>query len=374
DPIDKVKAFYDKSIGAMRPLQGEDGKHGFQVYAERAWAEIDTDAGKTNGFIYSGVSVHALAPPPVKGQTPLPATYGEGIPGQEDYLFYSLFKHLGLFHQSVAWYGPEPGKREVADLEAMSRKYGHLESAFFQHKGPELKPVDESLQKRYGDLQGERMQAAMMAPVSARQQLAATAQPAPAGESAEDAEFNRIMQKNPELANRYMSLTQQVGVLMQQGKFDEADELLDEIDELEQSNPELAALADRDQARSDSLSKAGKAQEDAIDAAGSQQLDKALWGTAMEYIEAVDKEDFYTLIVIDNALANYEKDYTRDRALIDGETAAMLHWDSRDWGIHYAQSNVGVVSPASANEPPAEEKKESVTEKAKGFLNKLKKP
>ncbi|MDH5214981.1 MAG: hypothetical protein OEY04_12280, partial [Gammaproteobacteria bacterium] len=222
DPIDKVKAFYDKSIGAMRPLQGEDGKHGFQVYAERAWFRGGDESGP--GFGYSGVSVHALAPPRIKDQTAPPATYGdEKFEGQDDYAFYAQSGHFGMFVEAVDWFG-DPSKRRPTELDTVYKKYNYLESAFFQRKGPELTSVGETLRKHYQELQAQRMQAAMMAPVSARQQLAATAQPAPAGESAEDAEFNRIMRKNPELANRYMSLTQQVGVLMQQGKFDEADE------------------------------------------------------------------------------------------------------------------------------------------------------
>ena len=68
DPIDKVKAFYDKSIGTMQPIQGENGVHGFEIFAERAWGEGD----ESRGFYYTGVSVHALPPPPVKSKKPAP--------------------------------------------------------------------------------------------------------------------------------------------------------------------------------------------------------------------------------------------------------------------------------------------------------------
>lgn len=373
DPIDKVKAFYEKSIGSMRPIQAENGAHGFLAYVERAWYPAGEEY--LAAFGYGSVSVHALPPPPVKGKKPPPATYGEGIPGQEDYLFYAQFKHLGLFHQSVAWYGPEPGKREVADLEAMSKKYGYLESAFFQHKGPELKPVDVTLERHYSELQGQRMEAALMAPGSARTKLMTDRmQAGMAEESGPDAAVNSIMQRNPELARKYTALTRQLGTLMQQGKFDEAEEVMAEIEELEQSNPELAALNNQEQARADSISKTDKAEEDAIEAAGNKQMEKALWPTAMEYIEAVDKEDYYTLIVIDNTLTNYEKDYSRDRAVIDAATAGWVDISGTDsFGIKYKQS-FGDSDNAAINEQTApEEKKEGVTEKAKGFLNKLKK-
>jgi len=377
DPIDKVTAFYEKSVGSMRAIQAENGAHGFQAFVERAWFE-DTgcDGGKCSGFLYSDVSVHALPPPPVKGKTPLPATYGEGIPGQEDYLFYSEFKHLGLFHQSVAWYGPEPGKREVAALEAMAKKYGYLESALFQHKGPKLMPVDETLRDYYGKLQGERMQAAMMAPMSARTKLSQDRmQAGMAEESGPDAEFNSIMQRNPALARRYVALTQQLGTLIQQGKFDEADAIADEIDELEQNYPELAALNNQEQARSDSISKTDKAEEDAIEAAGNKQMEDALWPTAVEYIEAVDQEDYYTLIVIDNTLTNYEKDYSHDRAVIDAATSGWVDVSGTEpFGIKYKQSFGDSGNAATTDQVPLEEKKEDAVDKAKGFLKKLKKP
>ncbi len=377
DPIDKVTAFYEKSVGSMRPIQAENGAHGFQAFVERAWFDdMGCDGGKCSGFLYSDVSVHALPPPPVKGKTPLPATYGEGIPDQEDYLFYADFKHLGLFHQSVAWYGPEPGKRKVADLQAIGTKYGYLESAFFQHKGPELLPVDVTLRNYYDKLYGERMEAAMMAPMSARTDLSRSRmQAGMAEESGPDAEFNSIMQRNPELARRYTALTQQLGTLMQQGKFDEADAIADEIDELEQSYPELAALNNQEQARSDSISKTDKAEEDAIEAAGNKQMEDALWPTAVEYIGAVDNEDYYTLIVIDNTLTNYEKDYSRDRAVIDAATSGWVDISGTEtFGIKYKQSFGDSGNAATTEQVPLDEEKKDVVDEAKSFFKKLKKP
>jgi hypothetical protein len=380
DPIDKVKAFYDKAVGPMQPIQGEKGVHGFEIFVERAWGEGE----ESSGFYYTGVSVHALPPPPVKSKKTTPATSkDDSWEGQEDFKFYGQFKHLGLFMNSVGWFGDEPGKRKPAEMEEMYKKYSQLYSAFFQHKGPESKAVDDTLIKHYEELQGQRQQAALMAPISARRDLGmASMQAGSKDRSKEDDEVNSIMQRNPELARRYVALTQKVSVLMQQGKFDEADAVLDEIDALEQSNPELAALANKEQARQNSAQAAGQAQEDAIDAAANEQMDKALWGTAMEYIQAVDKEDYYTLIVIDNALAGIEKDYSRDQALIARETAGMIHQqDLRLWGIQYKQSRSGTVQPAvsqssgssPAQQQPQPEKKNDMGEAAKKGLNVLKK-
>lgn len=375
DPIDKVKAFYEKSVGPVRPIQGENGAYGYVAYLERAWYPGGEETPPQ--FLYSSVSVHALPPPPVRGQTQLPANVGEEeIATQEDYLTYSQFRHLGLFHLSVAWFGPEPGKHDPPDIAAMARKYGHLESAFFQHKGPELMPVDRALEKHYSELQGQRVEAAVMAPISGRQQLAATAAQGGSGASAaNDAKINSIMERNPELRREYSALTQQLGTLMQQGKYDEADRVMEKIDALEQSNPELAAMNEGDQARQNSLNKASQAQEDAIDAAANKQMDEALWGTAIEYIQAVDKVDYYTLIVIDNALTRYEKDYSNDRAIVDADTAGWVDISGTDsFGVVYKQSFDGSGKPV-AGEPAVEaEKKEGLEEKAKGFLKKFKKP
>jgi hypothetical protein len=385
DSIEEVKAFYDKSVGAMQPIQGENGVHGFEVFAERAWFKGEY----RDGFGYRGVSVHALPPPPAKSKKPAPAMNKEDSwEGQEDFKFYGQFKHLGLFMNGVDWFGDPSKKHKPAEMEEMYKKYRHLYSAFFQRKGPKLEPVDEILGEHYGKLQGERQQAALMAPISARRELSMASVPAGSEDSSkEDAEFNRIMQRNPELARRYVALTQKVSGLTQQGKFDEADAVLDEIDALEQSNPELAALANQEQARSDNASIASQAQEDAIDTAANDQLDKALWGTAMEYIQAVDKEDYYTLIVIDNGLAGTEKDYSRDQALIAKETAGLIHQqDLHLWGIRYKQSRIDSAQPAAsqsngspslntgtAQQPVPEEKKDDLGETAKKGLNALKK-
>jgi hypothetical protein len=166
-----------------------------------------------------------------------------------------------------------------------------------------------------------------------------------------------------------------MGTLMQQGKFDEADEVMDEIDKMEQSNPELAALNNTEQARADSISASDKAEEDMIEATGNKQMGEALWPTAVEYIKAVAQEDYYTLIVIDKVLTGYQKDYSSDRNLFVADAAGMVHWDDSNWGISYPRSNVGSAAAVTSEPPAPEEKKEEgVTEKAKGFLKKLKNP
>jgi hypothetical protein len=382
DPIDQVKAFYERSNGSMHPMQGDNGVHGFAVFAERAWYDLG-EMGR--GFEYSGVSVHALPPPRVKGQdetaeSDQAAQMYAQITGYDDYYFYVGTKHFDLFVAGVQAFG-FPKKHTPADLDALYKEYGHLESAFFQRKGPELQPADEPLHKHYSDLASERQMAATTGQLSAGMQYGmATSQARSVDRPDEDATVNRVMQQNPELANRYVALTQQVGTLMQQGKFDEAEALLDEIDALEQSNPELAALAEKEQGRQASYQTTDQAHDDALQAATDEQLDQAYWGTSMEYLQAVEKEGYYTLIVIDNAFDPSREKYSGDRALVELDTATLVHQpvaagtgSAFDWGINYPQSNAGSAAPANGEEPMAE-KNESTTEKAKGVFKKLKKP
>ena len=46
------------------------------------------------------------------------------------------------------------------------------------------------------------------------------------------------------------------------------------------------------------------------------QEDKANWGIWLDYLKTLDKEAYYTLIVIDDAFRGDEKDYSRDQSLI----------------------------------------------------------
>ena len=323
--------------------------------------------------------MHALPPPP-KGPAPLPDTgAGENYAGPNDYLLHRSCKHCGLFWNATDTLGIESGKRKWDDFDAAVEKYDYLDPAFYQHKGPALMPVDEALEKHYKKLQGERMEAAMMAASSARTNLSmGRTQKAQAGFAEEstrnDAAVNGIMQRNPELARRYVALTQQLMSLMQKGKFDEADEIADEIDELEASYPELAALNSKEQARSDSLSKTAGAEEDAIEAAANKDMDQAAWGTAMEYIKALEKVPYYyTLIVIDNTLTGYEKDYSSDRAVVDADTADRVDISGTDsFGIKYKQSFGDPDKAATKEEPPPEEKKDDLKEEAKKLLKKWK--
>jgi hypothetical protein len=374
DSIDKVKAYYDQSVGAMQGMQGENGVQGYVVFAERAWYPGDGES--LPGFGHSSVSIAALPPPRVMGDGRGSATPAEGFPGMEANLFYTESRFFGPFVDGVDWFG-DPTKRNRSELDAVYRQYNHLESAFFQRRAPSFETADVVLRKQADAQRAQRQQAAAMAPVAGLMQLGAAAagnnDAAPTAE--EDAQFNRAMAADPALQQRYVALTQQVSTLMMQGNFDAADALLDEIDELEASNPELAALNNQQQARQQSVGAAAQAREAAVINAGNSQMDAAIWGTAVGFIEALDKEDYYTLIVIDNKLTGYERDYSRDRAAIDAETSGLVeNVDLGSWGVRleYRGPDAYGGSPATTEQPAVdEEKKEGLEDRARQGIRAL---
>lgn len=371
DPIDKVKAFYEKAIGPMQPINGKWGlggglrTQGYAVYAERAWTEFDTDSGRSAGHVYTGISLHALPPPPVRGKEA--KTTDDSWEGQEVFKFYAQTRHFGAFNEGVDWFG-DPSKRKPAELHALYKKHGRLESALFQRKGPKSEPVDETLRARYSKKQGELMKGAQSGMVPSQAQIAqmqaAAQRPMPAAQSAtpENAEFNAFMKKNPKVAKRYAELTQKTITLMQQGKFDEADAADEELEKLVQSHPELAALERRSQGRSAAAGAAQQAQENQAMGAMNNKMDQANWGTWLDYIKAAEKEAYYTLIVIDRAfLTGKEKDYSRDRTLIAKETAGSIP-HPQVFGFTYGASaqqpaQAGGSSPVTQPSAPPEQPK-----------------
>jgi len=370
DPIDKVKAFYEKSIGKLQVVQGENGLHGYEAFTERAWFPGSEESGP--GYAQVGVSVHALGPPRVKGQQPADPSMEDGDwAGQADYKFYAQSRFFSGFIDAVDFFG-DPSMRPVSELDALYKKKNYLESALFQHEGAEHEAVDVTLGKQYSDLRVQRQQAAQMGTLSAQMQQNNSA-PSAGPTAKEDAQLNKVIANDPALQQRYVALTQKVAALMQQGKFDEADAVMDEIDELEAAHPELAALNAQQDARSAQISARNEAADKAIQEKGESQLDQAIWGTGLEMLDAVDKQAYYTLIVIDNGYDESQKDFSRDRSVIDAQSAGTIPHDRVDaWDIKYDASDPAMASGGGGQEAAPEEKeKESVKDKAKKSLSKL---
>ncbi|MDH3491639.1 MAG: hypothetical protein OEM20_06490 [Gammaproteobacteria bacterium] len=370
DSIDKVRAFYEKAAGSMRRVQNAQGAHGYEAFVERAWFP-GVGEESAPGYYYAGVSVHALPAPPVKGRAPAPAAMGDGTwAGQEDYGFYAGTRFFNAFLDAVDMFG-DPSKRPIPDLDKLYAQRNKVEAAFFQRRGPSREAVDDALYKHYGELRAQRQQSAHSGTMSAYQQYGAQASQRSVGPTDdEDAQFNAVMAADPALQQRYVALTQQAMTLMQQGKDEEADEIFAQIDEMEQQTPALSAQAQRQQARVASAQAADEAAEEAIRAAGDSQLDQAIWGTGIEMLDALDKEAYYTLIVIDSGLPKAAQEYSKDRAVIEAATqGAIPHTRLGVFGIEYAGFG---PSTEDTGEPVAPEEKEGAGDKLKRGLSKLK--
>ena len=381
DPIDKVKPFYDKAIGPMRAIQGTMQQNssvkvpGYQVFAERAWFPGGDESGP--GYGYSAVSLHALPPPGEPGKEA--KNTDDSWEGQEAYKFFAGTR-FACFMDAVDWFG-EPGKHKQSELKAYYEKHKQVESALFQRKGPKLESVDETVGTKYlekrkqdeqkamsmvpGQGQGQMSQAQMMQ-MAQMAQMGQMPPPQPANTQGtpEDAEFNAFMKKNPKVANRYVELSKKLNTAMQQGNFDEADAVDEEMQKLVDDNPELAAIENRAEERSAKISAADQIKENQAMANSQKTMDQAVWGNCQEYIGAIEKEAYYTLIVIDNGLQGYKKDYTRDQAVIAKEVEAQ-GWVSHQqvWGFSYAANQVPQTSkpttPESKTEAQPKEKSDT---------------
>lgn len=380
DPIDKVKAFYDKAVGPMHAIQGTWGKTapasvgGYEVLVERAWFSGEGGAD----FGYRGVSLHALPPPGGPGKKA--KNNDDSWQGQEAYQFYAGTRHFNGFIDAVDWFG-DPSKRKPAELNAYYEKHKQLESALFQRRGTKLEEVDEILRARFAEKRRQAEQKAMgMMP--GQGQLSQTPPPpsVTSGGTPEDEEFNAFMKKNPKVANRYVELTKKVSTLMQQGKLNEADAADEELQKLIDANPELAALERRADERSAKDSAAGQVQENQAMGNYQKGMDQAVWGTWQEYVEAAEKEAYYTLIVIDNGLRGDEKDYSRDQAVIARDTKDWVS-HQRVWDFAYnSQQDATAAKPASSepqadsqpkNKPDAKDQVEDTVTKGLKSLKKL---
>jgi hypothetical protein len=369
DPIDKVKAFYEKAAGTLHRVENSNGVVSYQAYVERAWFPGNGEVAP--GFDYSGISLHAMPAPLVKGQQPAPSAIDDEMRAeQEAYGFYAGTRFFNVFMDAVNMFG-DPSKRPISDLDKLYAQRNKVESAFFQRKGPANQAVDVTIYKHYVDLRGQRQQAAQSETMTAYMQYSAQASQRSVGPTDdEDAQFNAVMEADPALQQRYVALTQQAMTLMMQGKDEEADKIFEEIDEMEAANPELAAMNSQQQARLDKAQAEDKAAEGAIRASGDNALDQAIWGTGLEMLGALEKEAFYTLIVIDDGQPETAKDYSNDRATIEAATkGAIPHTSVGVFGIEYPE---GAWPAADASEQAEPEEKESMGSKFKKGFGKLK--
>jgi len=387
DPIDKVKAYYDKTIAPMHAVAGNYGRppepvKGYVVFTERAWFPGGGEAAAP-GYGYTGVSLHALPSPPN-----LPANKAKNSDdsweGQETYQFYAGSRHFNGFIDAVDWFG-DPSKRKPAELNAYYEKHKRIESALYQRKGPKQEAVDESLRAKYGEKskqtaqnaigmmpgQGQMDQMEQMMKMMQAGQMPAGMPMDPQAER-DDAAFEAYMQKHPKVAARYAELSSEMNTLVQQGKFDEADAVDEELQKLIDDNPELAAIERGADERSAAASAAAQARENQAVANYQGGMDQASWATWQEYITAAEKEAYYTLIVIDRAFTGKEEQYSRDRKQIESESAGEPPHSELGFHYDYQQSGTAAAPTAPAATQSAKDTKPDVKDTFKKGLKSLK--
>jgi hypothetical protein len=295
------------------------------------------------GTAYAGLSVHTMPPPvPIEGK------------GMALAQAYAQQRHLNPLANAVDWSGAGgPGEHKPAELATLHQKYKHLELAFFVRSGAKLEPRDQQLRHDYGMQGMQAMQSAQQGAMrDSRQAGDAAAQRQARAGATEDKELQRLMERKPELTQRYMAATRRTMELMQAGKYEEAEKAADEADALLKSDPELAAWANKQERREAGEAAAGKAGAARRDADMGRAMDYSRWGVWLEYLPAVEQEAYYTLIVIDEPLPGPKVE--RDRSAIAQATAATIHAPNEmRWGLRYRQAPASADTGSQSAPPPA---------------------
>jgi len=147
--------------------------------------------------------------------------------------------------------------------------------------------------------------------------VAKAGQPDPQAEK-EDAELERLLNKNPKLANAYSAKAQRASELIQQGNYREAAKEGKEADKLLRSDPAIAAHLDKVEARrkqesAKSQQQQESAQQNQMSAYGAA-MDYSRWGVWTEYLAAASKVAYRVQIVLDAPAPAKAKGVSRDRA------------------------------------------------------------
>lgn len=368
DPIDKVRAFYEKAAGPMHGIVGRSSivgdrpVQGYAAYVEQAWHDGSGEMDPS-GMEFRAVSLHALPPPgspddDEEADSDLDEYSDARWEGDTKYRFYAGSRHFGGFVEAVDWFG-DPSKRSPASLDAAWQKHKRLESALYQRQSADARPFDEVLRERHAAIQAERVAAAQAAAYGTvptpeqMMQMVAQAQSADQQSTQEDAEFEAFMQRNPTVAKRYTELTVLTMQLAQQGRWDEADEVDEELEALVQANPELAAIERRADERA--AASAFPSGPGAGGAAGS--IGDAWWDPWAEYIEAATREAYYTLIVVDAAFTGSEPQYSRDRSIFQAATAGTApHQGVLGFSYDHVPEAATLSTPAEGEKPGLKDK------------------
>lgn len=411
DPIEKVKAFYDKAIGPLKQAP--------QPYGQRSYGRLMEKGPRTEeGTPIAAMGIHALGPALTPPADPAKSrqAYETGSLGWNP--AWGPIHHLIYM---TAWTpemsNPLMNPYKPADVSALATRYNRTQTYFYVLNAASGKTranvLADGFSERLGRMQQEAMTGNLAAQQNVSQQAAREGDKLAAQDAQDDPEFNRIMQRKPALQKKYVALSQKMQQQMLQGKYDEADQTAEEADRLLRSDPEMAALMkrydERDRQRDDIGAKAA-AQGSAAEGDVYARFAKQAWDSAVATLDQLVKEGFTTFIVIDYRLggSGVNRDSASLAAQDDGlhdpprelsdqasryrlaaqelgikpagdtpEQAAAAREAARPSGAtpptQAAAPSAGQQAPAQQAPAPPAEKKDNLGEAAKRGFNALKK-
>jgi hypothetical protein len=391
DPIAKVKGFYDKAPGGLRPQVARNGQQSFGAYLEMAFVG--------ESVVLAGTSMHSLGESskvPVKGD-------------QQPLLFQQLsgkniaYYPFTVMAELVDWNGKGDPRRpyKPQDLDAAYAKYHAVLSSFYAVNGATGKSrraelvstLQTNLQQRETKIwSGDEASQKRNAKDTQRQQDKLTAESAQ-----DDPEFQRIMDRKPKLAQDFYNISMKMQKQLEQGQTEQAMQTNAEADKLLRSDPEMAALMrkwdereakhDANIAKRDSKGRDTRSQTTA-------RVAKMRWDTSLETLNALAAEGYATYIVIDERLVG-RGEVIRDRKRIAERSGGQSHgtppdFEAQDDGVTIAamirgeqppaapaaaapnsKANSSATASAPAEQTPAQKK--STSSDSKSSLKKLKK-
>ncbi len=354
DPIDKVKAFYDKNVGGL-----EARKNGRGYFAWLQWI----DSGELDEDHFGGVELRSGPPAPT-------------LPKGDDAGMQAIAQkttHFQALAGAVQWPGapamvnPMMGKLHApAEFAKLYERYGYLESSFFPTSiiGKESIRADERLRKEAeAKAQQAGSQASEKLASSSQEQgsrnMAMAGRPNPAAQQ-EDAELKRLLDKNPKVANAYAAKAQHASELIQQGDYRGAAQEGKEGEKILRSDPAIAAHLDQVEARRKQASAQGQQQQESAQqnrmSAYSAAMDYSRWGVWTEYLAAASKVAYRVRIVLDAPASAKTKGVSRDRAQVAAKWKAQQErWQGQGRGPEgeeLAESGSG-TQPSAGKSTPA---------------------
>jgi hypothetical protein len=340
DPIEKVKAFYDKAVGPLKQAPEPYGQHSYGVLLEFA-------SRSEEGVEVSAVGIHALGPPLKAPSDPAKRreAYEKGALGWN-----AAWSPIHQIVYMTAWTpdmaDPIMHPYKPSDVDALAKKYNRTQSYFYVYDAAKKMNRAQVLAKQFGDQAGQLQQQAMMGNIATQQSIAQSAgkegEKISAEEMQDDPEFNRIMNRKPALSKKYVALTQKTQQQMMAGKYDDAEKTMDEADKLLRSDPEVAAFMkryDERDKRRQAVSAKAKAQGSAAETSAYSQATKKIGNLVAQTLDKMVKEGYSTYIVVDYALEG--KGVERNRAKI-AELDDGLHYPPHELVQQATQTQLAV--------------------------------